>query len=65
MSIMENQTIEDLLKFNKSREFLRSYGGFTRKVNNSVFLLINYYKQTEKSQKNPNDYRIKITFLSN
>lgn len=65
MSIMGSQTIEDLLKFNKSREFLRSYGGFTRKTNNSVFLLINYYKQTEKSQKNTNNNRIKITFLSN
>ena len=62
---MGSQTIEDLLKYNKSREFLRSYGGFTRKANNSVFLLINYYKQTEKSQNKIDNIRIKITFLNN
>lgn len=65
MSILASQTIEDLLKYNKNKEFLRSYGGFTRKSNNYVFLLINHYKQTEKSQNKMNNHRIKITFLNN
>lgn len=59
-----NQSPESLLSYNRNKEFMRSFTGFTRKSNNIIFLLVEHYKEGNKIEKESYVHKIKLIFLN-